>query len=752
MWRALNSLAVRFALAFTAMGGVALVLTDAERIRDQQLFETLAGEQLVTEVGHLATAVELVLDLRERELRLLAGSPTLRESLEPGASPSAALERMEQIREAMPEIVSLCVYDAAGGVRVSSGQGCTGPRLGTRIVRDPEGIAVEEVVVPVDEAGVLAARIRLRLVDALLARANVAGSPLHTVLLDPAGDLHGSARPAARREGGTLRARQQVGTRDLWIDSELPLAALKASWKQHSWGLLLILTLSMGACAGCLLWMARSTARPLRRLAQSTEALAEGRFDHRVEVSGPTEVRDLGAAVNRMGVELQGLYEHLEDEVAERSRALVAAVDGARELQRLAEAQAEELQARNEELRSRSAELALNQHTLNQHNCLLVEKNRELELANRMKNEFVANMSHELRTPLNAVLGFSELLHQGHGGGLTDEQREYVNDIHQAGNHLLAMINDLLDLAKVEAGKMELQVDILSLASPLHEAEQMIRPLAARKKLRLEVELDATVKVAVDRTRLRQVALNLLSNAVKFTPAGGQVRVAVRRSAGGRHGELLVSDSGIGIDPADHETIFEAFRQVDGSVTRTYEGTGLGLTLVRRFVTAMHGVVELESRLGQGSTFTVRFPLADEVPVPAPAPSAELRALVVEDDEHVRTLLGRFLGARGHQVDAVADGHAAIAHLEREFPDVVVLDLMLPRLDGFSVLARLRAMPGGAAVPVLVISASEPWAKEADLLGQLGAQWVVKGSMHTTELVQRVVQMAQDRPSHRRLA
>ena len=350
---------------------------------------------------------------------------------------------------------------------------------------------------------------------------------------------------------------------------------------------------AFSALAGVLLVVARSVTRPLGRAVAAASEIAAGDFTARLPVTGATESRELADALNKMAADLQQAYSNLEEEVASRSQALIRALERARELHRVSEQQSAALAAQNEALQAQAAELSA--------------KNSELERANKHKDEFVASMSHELRTPLNAVIGFSELLLEGLGGPLSAEQSEYVRDIHGAGKHLLVMINDILDVAKLDAGRMSMARAELELGIPLREAEQMVRPLALRRGIRFEVETEPGVRVKGDVQRLRQVALNLLSNAIKFTPQGGQVRAAVRATADG-FAELSVKDTGIGIAPENHALVFEAFRQVDGSVTRNFDGTGLGLTLVRKFVAAMGGEVRLDSRLGEGALFTVRLP------------------------------------------------------------------------------------------------------------------------------------------------
>ncbi len=236
------------------------------------------------------------------------------------------------------------------------------------------------------------------------------------------------------------------------------------------------------------------------------------------------------------------------------------------------------------------------------------EKSHQLEIANQHKSAFLANMSHELRTPLNAVIGFSEMLNARYFGELTAKQAEYVTDIHGSGKHLLSLINDILDLSKIEAGRMELESAEFDLRAALDNALTLVRERAQRGGVALRLEADPELRsIEGDERKLKQVVLNLLSNAVRFTPRGGAVGVVAKRVDGAV--EIAVTDTGVGIAAADQEAIFEAFRQAGSDVIRKREGTGLGLALVRRFVELHGGTIRVRSAPGRGSTFTVTLPL-----------------------------------------------------------------------------------------------------------------------------------------------
>lgn len=252
------------------------------------------------------------------------------------------------------------------------------------------------------------------------------------------------------------------------------------------------------------------------------------------------------------------------------------------------------LKQTTEQLRQRSAEIE--------------QKNAKLEQASQMKSKFLASMSHELRTPLNAIIGFSQALDARMFGELTEKQAEYVKDIHESGQHLLALINDILDLSKIEAGRMELEPSHFDLPQTLESVVMLVQERAARHGLSLELDIDERLDGMVgDQRRIKQVLLNLLSNAVKFTPDGGRISVQAKPTAD----TVVVSvhDNGIGIAAEDQAEIFEEFRQASSSANRKQEGTGLGLALSKKFVEMHRGSISVESAPGQGSTFTVTLPV-----------------------------------------------------------------------------------------------------------------------------------------------
>jgi signal transduction histidine kinase len=236
----------------------------------------------------------------------------------------------------------------------------------------------------------------------------------------------------------------------------------------------------------------------------------------------------------------------------------------------------------------------------------LADKSHQLEVASQHKSEFLANMSHELRTPLNAIIGFSEVLADRMFGELNEKQEEYLKDIYASGTHLLSLINDILDLSKIEAGRMELELSDFHLPTALDNALTLVRERAGRRSITLQMRVDERLgEVRADERKVRQVVLNLLSNAIKFTPEGGRIEVAAVPKDGSV--EVSVSDTGVGIAPEDQEAVFEEFRQV-GTAEKKAEGTGLGLTLCRKFIELHGGRIWVKSQVGEGSTFTFTIP------------------------------------------------------------------------------------------------------------------------------------------------
>jgi signal transduction histidine kinase len=336
----------------------------------------------------------------------------------------------------------------------------------------------------------------------------------------------------------------------------------------------------------------------------------------------------------------------------------------------------------------------------------LQARSAEVEVASRHKSEFLASMSHELRTPLNAVIGFSEVLLERMFGDLNDRQEDYLRDIWSSGKHLLELLNEILDLSKVEAGQMTLDPTEFSLQEALGHGLALVRERAARHGIRLGLEVAADVgPVRADELRIKQVIVNLLSNAVKFTPDGGRVEVRARTE--GSEVLVTVADTGTGVAAEDRERIFESFQQ-GGRRASTTEGTGLGLTLSKRIVELHGGRIWVDSQMGVGSTFGFAIPAG--VPAAAATGDDPGRAdgqptvVVIDDDRRSIDLLTVYAEAAGLRVVSAHDGRRGVELIKALQPAIVVLDILLPGLDGWQVLESLKADPATAAIPVVVVS------------------------------------------------
>ncbi|MDK9703065.1 MAG: response regulator [Sulfuritalea sp.] len=343
--------------------------------------------------------------------------------------------------------------------------------------------------------------------------------------------------------------------------------------------------------------------------------------------------------------------------------------------------------------------------------------------ASRLKSEFLASMSHELRTPLNAIIGFSEVLRDGIAGEVSEQQREYLGDILNSGTHLLELINDILDLSKVESGKMALELEWLEVENLLHSSLSIVRERAVTHRLTLELQAADAGALCADPRKLKQIAYNLLSNAVKFTPDGGRVTVTARRlpardvpvttppSGITEFVEIAVTDNGIGIAREDQARLFAAFTQIDSSLSRRHEGTGLGLALVKRLAELHGGAVGIESAPGKGSTFRVWLPCRPQVDCPdrnsknvLPTPNGSRRVLVVEDDPRAGELLRLALTQEGFAVIQAASADEARQRLVEQTPDLITLDILLPDEDGWQLLDWLKQSIEWAHIPVVVVS------------------------------------------------
>ena len=401
----------------------------------------------------------------------------------------------------------------------------------------------------------------------------------------------------------------------------------------------------------------------------------------------------------------------------------------------------------------------------------LQQKNIELEHASRMKSAFLANMSHELRTPLNAIIGFSEVLRDGLIGDISDQQRGFISDIFSSGKHLLSLINDILDLSKVEAGKMILDLEPVQICPLFVNSLSIIREKAATRHVRLDMDASEELGfIQADARKVKQIAYNLLSNAVKFTNEGGEVtlrasrvsRAEVGRLSGSWIGrtfplaenefaeflEISVTDNGIGIAPEGLEQLFQPFSQIDSGLARKFEGTGLGLAMVKLLAELHGGAVAVESAVGEGSRFTVWLPLRlqDEATVAAMKGPVGQRietligvrtALVVEDDFRSAELIRVQLQGEGFKVLHAATGEAAMALASQQPLSLITLDIMLTDVDGWAFLSQLKQMPALRNVPVVIVSIIADRSKGF----ALGAAAVMQKPISRQELYEALVEL-----------
>ncbi len=449
-----------------------------------------------------------------------------------------------------------------------------------------------------------------------------------------------------------------------------------------AWVLFLFSALVGGLLAVLIL---REILEGVAALKRGAERVGAGDLEHRIEIRSRDELGEVAQSFNQM---------------AERLRQ-----------------RSEELQQTNDQLQHEVAERIEAQEALE-------EAKEAAETANQTKSQFLANMSHELRTPLNAIIGYSEMLLEEAEDAGHEELTPDVEKIRTAGKHLLGLINDILDLSKVEAGKMELYLESFDVGAMLIDVVSTIQPLVEKNgnQLRLRTS-DSMGPIHADQTKLRQILLNLLSNASKFTEQG-TVTLSAEREADAHGNQWIlfrVSDTGIGMTAEQMAKLFQPFTQADASTTRRYGGTGLGLTISKHFAEMMGGDISVESEPGIGTTFTGRLPTrvtevkrerrAPHAPL-APAASlssheSQATVLVVDDEPDAREMIGRMLAREGFRVLRVSNGEDALRVAREEYPDVITLDVMMPGMDGWAVLGALKADPQLAEIPVVMLSILE---------------------------------------------
>ncbi len=383
------------------------------------------------------------------------------------------------------------------------------------------------------------------------------------------------------------------------------------------------------------------------------------------------------------------------------------------------QAQTEELQAQTQELQSINAEFQQQSHELKEQNTELDAQRRQVEEANRLKSEFLSNMSHELRTPLNSVNALSRVLILQAGEKLTEEEVGFLEIIERNGKHLLSLINDILDLSKIEAGRMDISLSRFSVKTVLENIMESIQPIADAKEIALERDFVGELpRIESDESRVFQILQNIIANGVKFTDRGS---VRVTATALGGNVVVRVKDTGIGISSADIGNIFEEFRQVDSASTRKFEGTGLGLAIAYKAALMLGGDITVESAKGIGTTFTVTLPVEYGGPKKIlDAASANItlpelltdaapgkRILIVDDDPGVLELISGAFEKEGYETLTTTSGKEALRLAEKYQPFAVTLDVIMPEMDGWEVLSRLKRNPATAGIPVIIVSVSD---------------------------------------------
>ena len=419
------------------------------------------------------------------------------------------------------------------------------------------------------------------------------------------------------------------------------------------------------------------------------------------------------------------------------------------------EAQSEELQSQAEDLQEQSEELQENSEELQEQNTELEQQRLQVETANRLKSEFLSNMSHELRTPLNSIMALSRVLISQAKSKLNEEENDYLVIVERNGKRLLDLINDILDLSKIEAGKIVLVPQIVSVSRLLRILKDNVEPLSKDKGLHVKLNIPEKLPdVVTDESRLHQVLTNILGNAIKFTQIGG---VEISATHTNDEIKILIKDTGIGIPQEIIPYIFDEFRQVDGTTSRQFEGTGLGLAIAKKILDVLGGNISVDSVLGKGSLFTITLPLHFEFDhavssfgLPAnkssqlesathDAKASKKQLLVVEDNKDARIQIRAVLESQKYLVDEVEGGQSAFEYLKNKQPDGIILDLMMPDVDGFEVLVKIRENENLKHIPVLIMTAKDLTKKDLEKLRSNNIQQLVqKGDIDQQGLLEKV--------------
>lgn len=438
------------------------------------------------------------------------------------------------------------------------------------------------------------------------------------------------------------------------------------------------------------MWFAttRSIVVPIRAIEESAKKIANGDFTQRIPVMTQDELGSLAGEFNLMAENIEEHNATLEDRVHQRTA---------------------QLEKTNFEMEKQKREIE--------------KTNVELVHANEMKSQFLANVSHEFRTPLNSIIGFSELLKEKSFGDLNAKQREYVDYIRSSGDNLLSLINNILDISRIEVGNMELDLEEFSFTEILAETLSIIRPLAHKRNIVIQTKTSpASPIIRADRAKFKQILLNLISNAVKFNVDKGTVNVdwEIKEEPSGMVMEhvliLSVTDSGIGLKEEDLERIFKEFEQVDSSISREYDGSGLGLALTEKLVKLHKGEIWVESTLGKGSTFTVKLPQGTEridMPVFSRSTSSGEDAsvssvlLVACESEDLNQLLSIYLAEEPYKIITIDNGFDLVDKAVSQSPFAIIMGAALSRKDGWQVMSELKKNDKTAEIPIVFLSSSD---------------------------------------------
>lgn len=441
----------------------------------------------------------------------------------------------------------------------------------------------------------------------------------------------------------------------------------------------------------------RRLTKPINMLTDATQAIAKGDLGHRVNINSKDEIGQLSNSFNQMADDIHRYTEEI------RQKSLQAELAN------------QELQVTNKELYEALGELERQSN-------MLKETNKELEKATRLKSEFLANMSHELRTPMNSIIGFTKLVLRKSEDVIDHRQKENLQKVLISAEQLLDLINSILDLSKIESGRMEVYVEPFVMADLAAQVRELLWPLLKERDLKFTAKVDPSLpRIYSDSEKVKQILMNVVSNAVKFTEKG-EIAVTINRvhaRLGNRPDtdcmEILVRDTGIGISPAAQGIIFEDFRQADGSATRKYGGTGLGLSICRRLCQLLGGsIVLVESQPGKGSTFRILLPIDFEIEKSMPEDSQDTgrkpkfnTIMAVDDNPLLPEIVKESLASGNMEIVPVHDGMAGYQKARQKPPDLILLDLVVAKKKGWQLISRLKGDPLTAKIPVLAVSVSD---------------------------------------------